>query len=130
MTLTGITDDVIRSLLRTTRSRPLEGLHENADSWRLGTFGILKHQPCWNNGWTFDLLPEARFYKRWFELPDLGAKGWAIIFRIFDPAGEPTKNYEQFPGWVPPEREREADQWIALLNAEIRARLREAGKVS
>lgn len=115
-----ITDDTIRLLLD---SKQIENLREDPDSWRLGTFGILKRQPSFNNGWTFPLQATSRFYKRWFDLPDLGARGWVIIFRIFDPVGEPTEPYEQFPGWVPPERGGDADRWIEFLNAQIRARL-------
>jgi hypothetical protein len=69
-------------------------------------------------------------YKRWFDFPDLGKKGWAIILRVWDADSNPTYPgvYEKFPGWVPPEREEEADQWITFLNAEIRARIRESGR--
>ena len=48
MTLTAITDDVIRSLYT---SKQVQDLRENEDSWRLGTFGLLKRQASWNNGW-------------------------------------------------------------------------------
>src|SRR5689334_3717585 len=119
---TGVTDDVIRVLLRGSCSAPLNDLEETSDAWHLFTFSILKHQPSFNNGWTWALRPESRFYKRWFDFPEMGMRGWAIIFRIFDPVGEPDQVYEHFPGWVPQERESDADRWIDFLNAEIRAR--------
>ena len=105
---------------------PLARLEQNDDAWMLGTLGIDKHQPVYSDGWGHGLHPESRFYKRWFEFPDIGARGWAIILRIWDPVGEPTGRYETFPGWVPPERAAEADAWIAFLNDQIKARFREA----
>lgn len=124
MTRTEFTEDVLRSfILRGTRPAPLEELHENDGYVGLGTLEISKHRAGYSDGFGHSLRPESRFYKRWFDLGDDGIKGWAIIFRIFDPADEGAKLYEKFPGWVPPEREAEADQWIERLNAEIQARL-------
>lgn len=121
---TAVTDDVIRTLISSAGRRdPLEGLHENGSEWGLGTFGILKHGAGYSDGWGHSLRPESRFYKRWFEFPDLDKRGWAIIFRIFDPVGEPAHQYESFPGWVPADRAAEADEWIAFLNARIAERL-------
>lgn len=114
-----ITDDVLRSLLRTTRSHPLDDLEEDEDAWHLGTFSISKHSATWNNGWTFSLQRESRLYKRWFDLADLGVKGWVIIFRV----DETSDVEEQCPGWVPPKREKDADRWIKFLNTKIRERL-------
>lgn len=119
-----ITDDDIKCFLRVGRRRPIARLKETDDQWKLDTFSILKYGAQFSNGWGHSLRPESRFYKRWFEFPDIGARGWAIIFRVFDPIGEPTQNYEQYPGWVPPEREAEADEWIAFLNERIADRLR------
>lgn len=122
------TDDNIRTLLGVSRSRPIAQLKETDDQWKLDTFSILKYGAQFSNGWGHSLRPESRFYKRWFEFPDIGARGWAIIFRVFDPVGEPQAKYEYFPGWVPPEREAEADEWISFLNARIKDRLREAAE--
>jgi hypothetical protein len=123
-----ITDDVIKLLLGGGRRHAIAQLKENDDAWMLGTFGIKKHSAGYTDGWGHSLRPESRFYKRWFEFPEIGARGWAIIFRIFDPVGESEDRCESFPGWVPPDREAEADRWIEFLNAEIAARLREAEK--
>jgi hypothetical protein len=115
-------DDKLRRFLRGTRSAPLENLDESDDVWRLGTFSISKRRAVWNDGWTHDLRPESRLYKRWFDFPDEGKSGWAIIFRIFDPTNDGAKHYETFPGWVPPERGAEVDGWIELLNGAIAQR--------
>jgi hypothetical protein len=121
-----VTDERIRSLLRGAPDiRQLTNLKEDDEAFRLLTFSIKKHQPKYSNGWSSDLRPTSRFYKRWFDLPDIGVRGWAVIFRIHDPDGTPG-TYELMPGWVPPEGERDADRWIEVLNGEIRDRL--AGK--
>jgi hypothetical protein len=112
-----VTDEYIRTLLRSSADiYKLKELKEDDSAFRLRTFSIAKHQPTYSNGWTFHLRPTSRFYKRWFDLPDIGVRGWAIVFRIHDPE-------EIMAGWVTPEREHDADQWIAVLNAEIRDRL-------
>jgi hypothetical protein len=120
---TQFTEDKLRSfILRGTRPKPLEQLDENAWSVGLGTLSISRHRPSYSDGFGHSLRPESRFYKMWFDLGEDGIRGWAIIFRIFDPPDEQTKHFESFPGWVPPEREAEADAWIERLNAEIRDR--------
>ncbi len=123
-------DEQLRRTLTIANCGAIDGFRETSDEWCLDTFGIGKRRPYFRSGWSFDLFPESRFYRRWFDFPDLGAKGWAIILRVWD-AGSPPNHadvYEKFPGWVPPERVQEADQWITFLNAEIRARLLDAGK--
>lgn len=119
-----MTDEVLRTLLGGSRSQPLGELEESSDGWwHLFTFAISKSRAVYSDGWTHPLRPESRLYKRWFEFPDIGMRGWAIIFRIFDPTGEPEQMYETFPGWVPPDREKDADRWIEFLNAQIRDRI-------
>jgi tetratricopeptide (TPR) repeat protein len=121
-------DDLLRIFLRGTRSEPLRTL-QDLDGWlHLFTFSISRDRPVYSDGWTHDLRPESRLYKRWFDLPDTKKRGWAIIFRIFDPQEPGTKNFESIPGWVPPEREADADRWIRRLNDEIHARLTAAAK--
>lgn len=113
-------------------STPIDGISDDEESWSLDhLFQISKRKPEFRTGYVSDLAPESRLYKRWFDFPDLGIKGWAIIFRRWDPGSNPRypSGAESFRGWVPPEREKEADHWIAFLNLEIRARLREAGMV-
>lgn len=127
-----VTDSVLRPIGDWDRGflGPIEGFKEYPDEWFLGFVGISKTRPEHRHGFGGHLFPESRFYKRWFDLPDLGRKGWLIIFRIWDRHSNPQHPglYETFPGWVPPEREQEADHWIAFLNQEIRARLRESGQ--
>lgn len=119
-----VTDDVIRMFVTSPKCREPVVLGENDGAWYLGTLSISKHRPGYSDGWGHDLRPDSRFYKRWFDFPDLGKRGWAIIFRVFEPTGDVAQKYEYFPGWV--EREAEADEWIAFLNDQIQARLREA----
>lgn len=118
-----VSDESIRSLLRGgPEIYKLDALREDDGAFRLRTLSIMKRTPCYSNGWTWDLQPTSRFYKRWFELSDIGVRGWAIVFRIHDP-GRAFKAEELMPGWVPPEREHDADRWITILNGEIRDRL-------
>jgi hypothetical protein len=42
-----------------------------------------------------------------------GQSGWAVVFHT---SGDPDR---YLAGWVPREREAEADKWIEFLNAEI-----------
>ena len=126
-----MTDDTLKSLLEVSRSSPLDGLKDYGDDLALYTFSISKHRPVYSNGWTFSLWPESCFYKRWFDFPEIGKMGWAIMFHIVNPVGEEIRTKwrgetEHFPGWVPPDRGPEADKWIAILNAEIAKRLAEA----
>lgn len=117
-----ITSDHIRHVYR---SKKLEGrfeLHETNMEWCLGTFSIHKHQPAYRIGWGFDLAPESHLLRRWFELEDVGVKGWAVIFHSKDPDGE------IFVGWVPEGRQADADRWIAFLNGEIHDRLVQSGQ--
>ena len=109
---------------------PIGGLVDRGDTWFVGFAGVYKDRPEYKHGFGGTLFPESRFYKRWFDYADLGKKGWLIIFRIWDRDSNPKHPglYEVLPGWVPPEREREADHWITFMNQEIRARLRESGQ--
>jgi hypothetical protein len=99
-------------MLGGSRNTPLTELEEDDGWWRFRTFAIATFRPAYNNGWTFSLRPESRLYKRWFDFPDMGLRGWAIIF-------DPGYNDVLFPGWVPPEGEQEAERWIEFLNALI-----------
>lgn len=110
--------------------RPIEGFRDDSESWHLGWIGISKTSARHDHGFGAVLCPEARFYKRWFDFAGRGPTGWAIIFRLWDRSASPSHRglYETPAGWVPPEREQEADHWIAFLNQEIRARLLESGQ--
>ena len=120
-------DAKIRRFVGLTRSDPIQELRESDTQWHLDTFSILKRDAAWNNGWSFGLTPDARLYKRWFDAPEHQKKGWAIIFRIADPEHSPNGDHETFPGWVPPEREADADRWIEFLNNIIRRHLDRKG---
>lgn len=124
-----LTDARLRFILSELFSSPIDGLRSGSSYWMLGLVGIGKNAPRFTNGFHPRLWPESRLYRRWFDFPDLGKKGWAIILRVWDEGSSPKSPgvYDQFPGWVPPERVKEADQWIAFLNQEIRDRLQEAG---
>ncbi len=104
---------------------PMEALDESGD-W-LGfpdnPLGIHKRDARYNTGWTAALTPGAHFLRRWFEFPELNRRGWAIIFRLYAADESGPDPIEFFGGWVLPEQEADADQWIARLNTEIRARL-------
>ena len=126
-----MTDDKLKRLLQLSRTHPLKELKERGGELALNTFSISQHRPLYSNGWSFSLWPESCFYKRWFDFPDIGMMGWAVMFHIVSPIGEEIRTKwrgetEHFPGWVPPERGPEADKWIAILNAEIAKRLAEA----
>jgi hypothetical protein len=118
--ITEFDDDTLRMFLQGTRSEPLQSLREIDDRWLLGTFSIFKRRLSWNDGWTHSLRSESRLYKRRFEFADLAKSGWAIIFRIYDPEDEHARRFETFPGWVPLDREADADRWIEFLNRHIR----------
>jgi len=119
----GMTDDQLRQRMATHHERPLLGIQENEDHrWFDGNPRFEKRSPTYGVGWWFHMDERARFLKRWFDFPDLGKRGWAIIFQDFPPPGP---DCEWFLGWVPPEREAEADGWIAFMNAETQRLLRE-----
>lgn len=140
----GITDDKLRYMLRVAPYSPEyyrldkrggDALREDDDHvalGALGTFKVAKHRAFFSivyREWN-PLRSSSRLYKRWFEYPELGdggVRGWAIIFRIYDPVGEPTEEYESFVGWASPEREKDADRWLDVLNTAISERLRELG---
>lgn len=127
-----LTDARLHFILDKMFPSPIDGLRCGSAYWVLGLIGVVgKDSPRYTNGFHMELWPESRLYKRWFDFPDLGKKGWAIILRVWDADSNPRYPggiYDQFPGWVPPEREKEADHWIAFLNQEIRARLIESGQ--
>jgi hypothetical protein len=96
---------------------PLAELRETAHEWWLGTLAIHKQQALFRSGYGHTLAAEAQFRKQAFTLD--GVDRIAIIFHAFD-RGDPA---EYFAGWVPRDRERDAERWIAFLNGEIAKRL-------
>lgn len=126
--MTLLDDEAVRARAVSDRGHPLTELRESETQWHLFTFSILKRDAAWNNGFSFGLLPGAHLYKRWFDAPDQGINGWAIIFRIAEPGQFPEGElHERMAGWVPPEREADADRWIAFLNERIREHLTSRG---
>lgn len=123
-----MTDETLKILLQGSNARPLEALEESDGQWHLNTFSILKHRPSFHTGFGYALRSESCFYKRWFDFPDIGKRGWALMFHAYDPPPDQASalGTEHFPGWVPPERVRDADTWIDFLNGQVRARLTEA----
>ena len=117
----GITPDRIRTWLK-LRPAPLAGIRETTNERTFdGSPRFDKRRPQFSTGFWTGLDERARFLKRWFDFPDLGKRGWSIIFQDFPPPGP---DCEWFLGWVPPEREAEADGWIAFMNAETQRLLR------
>lgn len=118
-----VTDDRLRVLLGIHRA-PVERVEDTGDSWALGpSVRIHKRFATFSTGFGYDLLPWSRFYRRPFDFPDLGKRGSVIVFQFFPPGLLPWPTAEYFAGWVPPEREADADRWVAFLNDEIRARV-------
>jgi hypothetical protein len=111
----------------------VERLVETKDAWGFGgTSWLSKHHAVWKDGPARSpegqinaLHPSCEYYLQRFAL-DTGARGLAIWFRRgpADPA-LPLGN-RSLLGWVALEREGEAAGWIAFLNGEIKARLRDA----
>lgn len=125
--LDGMTLDEIHERFRVgTIREPIDRLKEAESYWSFGSPSPVRfdrRRPAFSYGFGAQLDPRATLLKRRFDFPDLNRTGWAIIFQNSPPPGEQC---EWFLGWVPPEREGEADTWIAHLNAEIAARFREA----
>lgn len=119
----GVTPERIRTWLE-LRPAPLTGIHETEHERTFdGSPRFDKRWPHYRAGFGRDLDERARFLKRWFDFPDLGKRGWAIIFQNYPPPGP---SCELFLGWVPHEREAEADGWISFMNAETARLLRES----
>jgi hypothetical protein len=114
------TNDDIRVELR-LKPRQLSGIEESEHEWFIGVIGISKHHSIFQCHYAHDLHASSQFYKQWFDLEE--RRGWAILFRAFEPKPEPGQPDEYFAGWVSPERGAEVDQWLIFLNQEIANRL-------
>lgn len=122
--MTAVTDDVMKSLMRTLMTRPTAGIRDTGDSWGLDVGPrINKRRATFTDGFGYDLHPKSHFYKRWFDFPETNKRGWAVIFQVAPPGEKWARMSEYFAAWVPPEREADADRWIEFLNGEIRKRL-------
>lgn len=121
-------DARIKIVLQGILVEPSTGLYETGGFWGLqsSSVRINKRFPEFSAGFNWDLAPTSHFYKRWFDYPDLGKRGWMIMFQVHPPDEPGHRPAEYICAWVPPDREKDADQWIDFLNAEIRDRLRTA----
>lgn len=108
-----MTDDELRIDLGLNAS-PLTGVTDTDQEWWIGPLSLSKHYPGFRVGWGHPLPLGAKFVKQWFDLD--GHRGCAVLFVSM---GTPPL---YFTGWVPPEREGDADKWIAFLNDEIAKR--------
>jgi hypothetical protein len=114
-------------------------LYETNDSLGFGGgLWIAKEQPLFKDGVTpsgggriSQLYRRSRFYKQRFELPDTGAKGWAVWFqRGSDPLRPNTPGNCVLCGWVRLDREAEVTGWLDRLNELIQVNLDRAGAPS
>lgn len=110
----------------------IERLVETEDTWGFGgSLWISKTYAHYeagalgaSSGRIYALGEHTRFEKAWFEL-DTGAKGWAVWFH----APELPLRGRMLCGWVPADRESDITSWLAFLNAEIEARVREGRRL-
>ena len=123
MTLGETTNEEIRVFLGIF-SDPLQRIDETNTEWWLGAFSLDKYRPTFRVGFGGGLTSTSRFRKQWFAFSDKGVSGWAVIFRSFDHGLNGDGPEEFFIGWVPPEREADADLWLTFLNNEVAERLR------
>jgi hypothetical protein len=109
----------------------IEQLVESADAWGFGgSLWIAKNSAHYKvgpvdttSGAIFDLSQDTHFEKTWFET-EAGPTGWAIWFHA---PGLPLRG-RMLCGWVPAAREADVARWLSFLNAEIAARVSEAGR--
>jgi hypothetical protein len=111
-----LSEQDLRSYLRFTKE-PLSGLRQDENWWRLGPIDVSKKHPTFRAGFGHPILAETRFELQPFDID--GRQGIAIILHS---GGKPP---EYFVGWVDRTGEATGKQWVADLNAELRARLSE-----
>ncbi len=104
---------------RRLRMTPLSGIYETEQEWILGPIGINKRRPNFRLGWSVRLSSSSHFRKQLFKLQDQRTSRVAAVFHQFDEdlTGKPSMEY--FIGWVPKERERDLETWLAFLNGQI-----------
>lgn len=128
MTELALTDNQMRIFLQGGDKRPMEFIRETAATYAFDSgLSISRKFAHFSDGFGSALRAESHFYKRAFDFPDLGVKGYALVFRVYRPMGQPGQVAEYLAGWVPLDRETDVDGWVAFLNAEIRDRLVTAG---
>lgn len=115
-----ITEDRIR--LVALPSYPIVELKETSTSWVLGAISLSKTYPGFSYGFGGTLNHDSRFRKQPFTFAT-GTPAIALIFRRCDVGAKTGLPEEWFCGWVPVDREREAERWVRFLNQELRWRL-------
>jgi len=117
-----VADDDIRVMVKL--ERPLDAVKDAANDWILGPMHVGKREASGGLGWRQRFHNTTRLRKQWFDFPDTGRRGWAVVYRWDDDhRGEGPVEY--LVGWVPPDRERDVDTWISFLNDEIQKRVAE-----
>lgn len=88
-------------------------------TWKLGRVCVAKDYPGYEiHDLLSDLMPDAAFRKIPFAFPEENLRGFIVALAY---AREGDRVYEVTAGWVPVEREHQLDEWLAFLNAQIRA---------
>jgi len=98
---------------------PLARIKETRSEWRLGSVTVDKRECQGGTGWRLGLTAESCFFK--FPATVEGKAVIGVVMRMWTPPDGATIEY--LAGWVPADREAEADNWIGFLNAEIAKRL-------
>jgi len=109
--------DALRHQLR-LEHEPLAGIQEQGSQLVLGRVAIEKGAPVWEleGQWSHFIEDDACFRTQRFHYPDAALRGTAVIF--YERTWR-TQRREHLAGWVPPARETDAEEWVALLNREV-----------
>jgi hypothetical protein len=113
------TDEQLRMVA--FESSPLVDIAESEAMFTLGSVSISRIDARFSVGFRSALHHDSRFRKQRFVFSS-GRRACAVIFRRWE-RGEQGEPDEFLCGWVPEDREAEADQWIKFLNTELRWRL-------
>jgi len=100
-------------------AKPIDGIVETMEEdephWRVGEILLSQEVPTFEIAGLEDFYPdEARFRKQNFDYPSESLRGAALIFHEGRRRG---RDVEYLVGWVPSDREPEAERWVAFLNA-------------
>lgn len=118
-----VSEGEIRALVRAGSSLGrLTAPDETAWCVRFGPLEIPHTSGCYRLGYSYEISATSALSKRAFAFPDLGASGFAVVFRPFDRFTEEDDPPEVALGWVGPEQDAQLDAWLARLNGLLRAR--------
>ena len=110
MTELGLTDNQMRIFLQGGDKHPMEFIKETAATYAFDSgLSISRKFAHFSDGFGSALRAESHFYKRAFDFPDLGVKGYALVFQVYRPMGQPGQVAEYLAGWVPLDRETDVD---------------------